>query len=241
MRPSNFDVHIWQDCDNAWHFNVDNERMEKLALESSMDDNEMLSLAHKALTGKACDVVFQWDVSEDHSKLIWKKCLDNDLLYVLGTFDLAPLDQLEKKCLFNKIIEYNMDEIQHLNQSKEASDSKILSISEINFEAVAGLEKAVQAKNDCETLLIGKFVQILNEKKRKISILVQELENAQEGSHKDLDNAQDEHCVDPVKEENTSKTQAETKRQRTDISKSENQEQVSKPSSRKSGRKRVNS
>ncbi|XP_037087227.1 uncharacterized protein LOC119107773 isoform X2 [Pollicipes pollicipes] len=123
---------------------------------------------------KQADVICSIRTENGTAKLTWKKRLENGIKLTLGEMVLeeyfpAPSDML---CLCG-------DALQEYESKSEALNSSCKKLETENAQLRDVARQAVEAREQLERHLVGKFAQLLNEKKAKIRALHELLEERQ--------------------------------------------------------------
>ncbi|XP_049878074.1 uncharacterized protein LOC126375219 [Pectinophora gossypiella] len=106
----------------------------------------------------------------------WKKKFDGEVLLVHGS---VPVHQDQSKENKDSLIDILLQENKDLKLQLQAYDMNIHMLSTELQQSRTELEKFMNMKTSLEMSVYGKFVQLLNTKKRRIQLLEQNLQELQ--------------------------------------------------------------
>jgi DNA-repair protein XRCC4 len=159
-----FSIKIY-DGENSWTGRCSSEFANILG--ESIDDYGMN--VKIALSGTSSDYIFQFETLPDNkAKFSWIKVFDDSTRMPYGFVDLQLDNVAEPK---NSLIDFLLSVNKELRNIIEMTNRRNVALTENLDRCKIQLEEFVNMKTSLESSLYGKFVQLLNEKKKRIKLL----------------------------------------------------------------------
>lgn len=132
--------------------------------------------ARKAFSDSNDDFVYDFVISADDenaARFSWKKVFEDSTIMAHGSIPLHRDDAMESK---DALIDLLLSENKDLRETIEVLDMRNNALTENLEKCKKEMEEFVHMKTQLESSLYGKFVQLLNEKKRRIRLLEENIQ-----------------------------------------------------------------
>lgn len=170
-----FHIQIFDDSNNTWSGAFTNELAEECMQSFEDEDlNEYKTCAKLALTANSDTYVYDFIEKDPTTKIFrWKRRYEDSVIEVHGSVPVQKDSVAETK---NILIDILLKQNEHLDSTISNCKKNIEEINRELEKCKEELVKSVDMKISLEETLYGKFVQILNEKKRRIRLLEENLQ-----------------------------------------------------------------
>lgn len=177
-RPTDndlFHIKIF-DGDVTWSGKFCNDSAKNFSDRCDETEKQYIRHVMRYLKGSAHNEVtydFVYEENRDLAKFIWKKRLEDSKGFL--THGSVPVQR--DTCVDSKdlLLDFLLEENRDLKTSIESLTKRNEDITEDLKKCKTELEQFVEIKNSLESSLYGKFVQLLNAKKRRIQVLERSL------------------------------------------------------------------
>lgn len=164
------------DGNNSWsgRFSVEFANNCRSMLEETEDEYKMN--VRKAFSGIHKDFMYDFLVLPDDSstaRFSWKKVFEDSTVMAHGSVPVHLDDVAESK---DSLIDFLLKENKDLKEVIEMYNNRNNALTENLEKCKREMEEFVNMKTQLETSLYGKFVQLLNEKKRRIRLLEENIQ-----------------------------------------------------------------
>ncbi|KAM3962450.1 DNA repair protein XRCC4-like [Aphomia sociella] len=170
-----FHIKIFDQNNNSWSGRFSKEFAENCRNSIDVDDEEYKINTRQALEGYDSSFSYDFIIQEDGNTAIfhWKKMFDDGTTRRDGSVPIHRDDETESKdCLLDILLNNNRD----LKLLIEACHKSNENINKDLNRCKQELEAFVNMKTSLEETLYAKFVQLLNEKKKRIQLLEENFE-----------------------------------------------------------------
>ncbi|KAL0869323.1 hypothetical protein ABMA27_007582 [Loxostege sticticalis] len=165
------------DGNNSWSGRFSTEFSESCRSLVDETEDQYKNNVRRGLSGTQKEFTYDFFVlpeDESTARFTWKKVFDDSTVMAHGSVPVHKDDAKESK---DTLIDFLLYENSELREVIEANQKKNEALSENLDKCKRELEEFVNMKTSLETSLYGKFIQLLNEKKRRILLLEENIQN----------------------------------------------------------------
>ncbi|CAG9789088.1 unnamed protein product [Diatraea saccharalis] len=167
-----FNVTLYDSNNNSWSGQFSSE----FASLIDEPEEEYKNNVKNGLMGKCSDFVFNFVhvPGQSTAKFTWTKIFDDSTEMPYGFVDLHLDNEIESK---DKLLDHLLNENNELKDLLEIYNRNNTALNDKVEKCKSELQEFVNEKIALESNLYGKFVQLLNEKKERIRLLEESIQN----------------------------------------------------------------